>query len=186
MKAQRFASARTPRVFVVHENDAWVEPLRRVVLAWLKQHGRIVVNGERALQLEVSKVAQYEALKAFGIATPDTIAVIGRDNIADAAKISFPVILKHNRAGKGLGVRLLFSAAALAEHVDSPDFEESRDGKGGFGMGTDQRRASPMFDQCGRRVIQADGSELVSLVEPQAGESGTAQVRRVCQYRIEN
>src|SRR5262249_55099403 len=25
--------------------------------------------------------------------------------------------------------------------------------KGGFGMGTNQRRASPMFDQCGRRVI---------------------------------
>src|SRR5262245_17037876 len=34
-------------------------------------------------------------------------------------KMGFPVILKHNRAGKGLGVRLLF---------DSPDFEESRDG----------------------------------------------------------
>ena len=137
MKAQRFASAGTPHVFVIHENDAWVEPLRRefatldvpfrewfldegmldltmappegvfynrmsasshtrghryapeftaAVLAWLKHQGRTVVNGERALQLEVSKVAQYEALKAFGIATPDTIAVIGRDNIADAAK----------------------------------------------------------------------------------------------------
>ena len=53
-------------------------------------------------------------------------------------------------------------------------------------MGTNQRRASPMFDQCGRRVIQADGSELVSLAEPQAGESGAAQVCSVCQYRIEN
>lgn len=180
MKAQYFASAGTPRVFVIHENDAWVEPLRcefavlgvplsewfldegmlhltmtppegifynrmsasshtrghrygpeftAAVLAWLKRHGRVVVNGERALQLELSKVAQYEALKAFGITTPDTIAVIGRDNIADAAeKIGFPVILKHNRAGKGLGVRLLFSAAALAEHIGSSDFEESRDG----------------------------------------------------------
>jgi len=180
MKAQHFADAGTPRVFVIHENDAWVEPLRRelallgvpfsewfldegmfhlamtppegifynrmsasshtrghryapefaaAVLAWLKRHGRVVVNGERALQLELSKVAQYEALKAFGITSPDTIAVIGRDNFADAAeKIGFPVILKHNRAGKGLGVRLLFSAAALAEHVGSSDFEESRDG----------------------------------------------------------
>jgi hypothetical protein len=94
-----------------------------------QRHGRVVVNGERALQLELSKVAQYEALKAFGITTPDTIAVTGRDNIADAAEnIGFPVIIKHNRAGKGLGVRLLFSAAALAEHVGSSDFEESRDG----------------------------------------------------------
>jgi glutathione synthase/RimK-type ligase-like ATP-grasp enzyme len=180
MKAHPFESGSTPRVYVIHENDAWMEPLRRefaalgvpfsewfldegildltsappegvfynrmsasshtrghhfapeltaAVLAWLKHHGRAVVNGEQALQLEVSKVAQYEALKAFGVATPDTIAVVGRDNIAAAAeRIGFPVILKHNRAGKGLGVRLLYSAAALAEHVGGPDFEESRDG----------------------------------------------------------
>jgi glutathione synthase/RimK-type ligase-like ATP-grasp enzyme len=180
MQAQLFAGAAAPGVFVIHENDAWVEPLRRefarlgaplsewfldegmldltmtppegvfynrmsasshtrghryapefaaAVLAWLKRHGRVAVNGERALQLELSKIAQYEALKAFAIATPDTIAVIGRDNIAEAAeKIGFPVILKHNRAGKGLGVRLLYSAAALAEHVAGSDFEESRDG----------------------------------------------------------
>lgn len=99
------------------------------VLAWLKRNGRTVVNGERALQLEVSKVAQYEALKAFGIPTPDTIAVIGTDLVAAAAeRIGFPVILKHNRAGKGLGVRLLFSAAALNQHLASGDFEESIDG----------------------------------------------------------
>src|SRR5262245_65874659 len=53
-------------------------------------------------------------------------------------------------------------------------------------MGTNQGRASPVFDQSGRRVIQADGSELISLAEPQAGESRAAQVCRVCQYRIEN
>jgi hypothetical protein len=180
MNTHPFESGRTPRVYVIHENNSWVEPLRgefaalgvpytewfldegildlttappegifynrmsasshtrghqyapeltAAVLAWLKAHGRTVVNGERALQLEVSKVAQYEALKAFGVPTPDTIAVVGRDNIAAAAdRLGFPVILKHNRAGRGLGVRLLFSAAALAEHVGSPDFEQSRDG----------------------------------------------------------
>jgi hypothetical protein len=32
-------------------------------------------------------------------------------------------------------------------------FRKRRTAKGGFGMGTNQRRASPMFDQCGRRVI---------------------------------
>ena len=98
-----------PRVYVIHENDAWVEPLRKqfdglgvpftewhldsgvldlseeppegvfynrmsasshtrghryapeftaAVLAWLTRHGRTVINGERAIQLEVSKVAQ--------------------------------------------------------------------------------------------------------------------------------
>ncbi len=103
--------------------------LTAAVLAWLKGHGAVVVNGERALQLELSKVAQYEALAKFGIETPQTLAVVGKENIADAARrLGYPVILKHNRAGKGLGVRLLLSEAALDEHLASNDFEPSVDG----------------------------------------------------------
>jgi hypothetical protein len=41
-------------------------------------------------------------------------------------------------------------------------------------MGTNQRRLSPMFGQCRRRVIQADCSELISLAQPQAGKAGAA------------
>src|SRR3954465_1418405 len=171
---------RSPRVYVIHENDAWVVPLRKnfeargipfaewhldegildlratpppgifynrmsasshtrdhryapeltgAVLAWLKGRGAIVVNGERALQLELSKVAQYESLRKFGIETPQTLAVVGMENVAEAARrLGYPVILKHNRAGKGLGVRLLLSAAALDEHLASGDFEPPIDG----------------------------------------------------------
>ena len=171
---------RSPRVYVIHENDEWVVPLRKsfetrgipfaewhldqdildlrvapppgvfynrmsasshtrdhryapeltgAVIAWLKSHGAVVVNGERALQLELSKVAQYEALRQFGIETPQTLAVVGKQNIAEAARrLGYPVILKHNRAGKGLGVRLLLSQAALDEHLVSGDFEPSVDG----------------------------------------------------------
>lgn len=155
------------KAYVIHENDAWVAPLRDAfaslgtpyeewfldrglldlrqppprgvfynrmsasshtrghvyapeyagaVIETLERHGRTVVNGRRALQLELSKVAQYEALAAHGIPVPQTIAVIGRENIAEAAaRLGFPVILKHNRAGKGLGVQLLLSRAALDE-----------------------------------------------------------------------
>ena len=100
------------QVHVIHENDAWVVPLRAAfaglgtpfqewfldtglidltrpppegvfynrmsasshtrghtyapeyagaVIEWLERHGRTVVNGRRALQLELSKVAQYQA-----------------------------------------------------------------------------------------------------------------------------
>ena len=35
------------------------------VLAWLESHGRKIVNNGRALQLEISKIAQYRALAAF-------------------------------------------------------------------------------------------------------------------------
>ncbi|HXJ84699.1 MAG TPA: alpha-L-glutamate ligase [Candidatus Methylomirabilis sp.] len=169
-----------PRVYVIHENDAWFAPLgreleahgvpyaewfldrgmldlsaeppagvfysrmsasshtrdhrhaveyARAVLAWLTRHGRRVVNGERALQLEISKVAQYEALARFDIASPPTIAVVGREHVAGAAqRLGFPLILKSNRGGKGLGVRLFLSATALDEHLASQEFEEPVDG----------------------------------------------------------
>jgi hypothetical protein len=168
------------KVYVIHENSVWVEPLRAAfdelgtpfeewfldqgmldlrssppegvfynrmsasshtrdhryaaeytgaVLAWLERHGRTIVNDSRALKLEISKVAQYEALAAFGIPTPDTLAVVGRENIVGAAeKLGYPLILKHNRGGKGLGVRLFLSRAALEEHLASPEFEEPVDG----------------------------------------------------------
>ena len=113
-----------------HTRDHRYAPeLTGAVLAWLKRHGRTVVNGERALALEVSKVAQYEALDKFGVETPETLAVVGKRNIAEAARrLGFPLILKHNRAGKGLGVRLFLSAAALDEHLAGGEFAESVDG----------------------------------------------------------
>jgi len=168
------------RIYVIHENDAWVEPLRKAfddieapfeewflseglldlseappegvfynrmsasshtrnhryaaeltggVLAWLELHRRKVINNGRALQLEISKVAQYAELAKFGIKTPRTVAAVGRDNIVAAARVvGAPFITKHNRAGKGLGVRLFQSVDALMEHVDGPAFEPSVDG----------------------------------------------------------
>jgi glutathione synthase/RimK-type ligase-like ATP-grasp enzyme len=174
------AATSRPAIYVLHENAAWVEPLRRelsaigvpffewfidrglldlrspppegvfynrmsasshtrghryapehtaAVLAWLTRHRRTIVNGERALQLEISKVAQYESLARFGIDTPPTIAAIGPEHIAEAAAaIGYPVILKHNRAGKGLGVKRLDAAAALEAHLASREFSDSVDG----------------------------------------------------------
>ncbi|MGG5885885.1 ATP-grasp domain-containing protein [Falsiroseomonas sp. HC035] len=161
------------KVHVIHENDAWVEPLRSAFAAlgtpveeWfldrgvldltrpppegvfynrmsasshtrghiyapeyagavievLERHNRPLVNGRRALQLELSKVAQYQALSTHGIPVPATLAVVGRENIPEAAaKLGYPIILKHNRAGKGLGVRLLRSEAGLREALAALD-----------------------------------------------------------------
>jgi hypothetical protein len=99
------------------------------VLAWLEAHGRRVLNPGRALALEVSKVAQYAALEAAGIRTPHTIAVIGKDGLREASeKIGTPFITKHNRAGKGLGVRLFQAIDELLAYAASPAFEEPIDG----------------------------------------------------------
>ena len=99
------------------------------VLAWLESHGRRVLNPTRALQLEVSKVAQYAALEQLGIAVPHTIAVFGRNGLAEAAEqIGAPFITKHNRAGKGLGVRLFHSVRELTQYASGDEFEEPIDG----------------------------------------------------------
>ena len=171
------------KIYVIHENDAWVEPLRAAfqeqglpfeewfldrgvldfssappsgvfynrmsasshtrdhryaaeyascVLPWLELHGRRVVNDRRALALEINKIAQYAELNRFGVRTPRTLAAIGPDAIVEAArKMHASVgsfITKHNRAGKGLGVRLFHDVAALESYVRSPLFEDSVDG----------------------------------------------------------
>ena len=167
-------------IYVIHENDAWMEPLRGAfhelrlpyeewfldegvldfsspppqgvfynrmsasshtrghryapeltsgVLAWVESHGRRVVNDSRALQLEINKLAQYGALASFGIRTPKTVAAVGRRHIVEAARsFSGAFITKHNRAGKGLGVRLFEDVASLERFVLSDAFEDSVDG----------------------------------------------------------
>ncbi len=169
-----------PKIYVIHENQEWTEPLKvqlralglpfeewylnrgqldlstppplgvfynrmsasshtrnhryavehtAAVLSWLEGHGRRIINSSRALQLEISKVAQYAALDSYGIRTPRTVAAIGRSEILAAAQ-SFdgPFITKHNRGGKGLGVRLFQQPDALQIYVDGPEFESPIDG----------------------------------------------------------
>lgn len=100
------------------------------VLSWLEQKGARVINGTGAIELEVSKLKQYLALQKAGIKTPKTIGAVGKENILKAAEKlnEFPFIIKHNRAGKGLGVRLLYSLQELKDYVYDPDFEDSVDG----------------------------------------------------------
>ncbi len=168
------------KVFIIHENNEWTEPLRREmealdvpfeewfldqgvldlskeppkgvfynrmsasshtrdhrfapeytagVIAWLEGHARRVINTGKALQLEISKIAQYSALNSWGIRTPRTIAAVGKENvIAAASQFTGPFITKHNRAGKGLGVQLFQSLDALEYYVNGSEFDYPIDG----------------------------------------------------------
>ena len=80
--------------------------LTLATLHWLERHGRRVLDDHRALHLEVSKLAQYRALEAAGLLTPQTIAAVGWKSLQRAAEslARIPFILKPNRGGKGLGV----------------------------------------------------------------------------------
>jgi hypothetical protein len=101
------------------------------VLAWLERHECCVVNGSRALDLEISKARQYGALEASGIRTPQTILVAGKELLVEAARRHFSgvlFILKPNRGGKGLGVRLFRTPDALGDYLDSIEYEPPVDG----------------------------------------------------------
>ena len=101
----------------------------RGVLAWLEAHGRRVVNGRSALELEMSKVDQLVALRAAGFDVPRTIAVAGTAELATAArKLPAPFVSKHNQGGKGLGVRLFASHDEFDDYLAGPEFEAPVDG----------------------------------------------------------
>ncbi|RUO32527.1 ATP-grasp domain-containing protein [Aliidiomarina soli] len=107
--------------------------LTRMALTWLEHAGDSqvqVVNGTRALYLETCKLSQYAALQKAGIRTPKTRAVVGRSVITKAAEdfAQWPVILKPNRGGKGLGVIKFDDLSALQQFVEGPDYHEPLDG----------------------------------------------------------
>jgi len=95
-------------------------PLGGAILSWLEHHGRRVINGRHVLDLEVRKFDQYALLEAGGINVPRTIATTGKTALIEAAEAiakdsGGPFIIKPNRGGKGLGVRLFESVQALKE-----------------------------------------------------------------------
>ena len=168
------------KIYVLHENDEWVEPLRKelqeinapfeewhlgkrnvdhldkpphgifynrmsasshtrghryapehtaVVLNWLEKNKRRVINNSRALSLEISKSLQYKELESFGIKTPKTIYCSNKESILKSANVfTKPFITKHNRGGKGLGVKLFNNKRELDSYVSSKNFEPSIDG----------------------------------------------------------
>ena len=104
--------------------------LTAAVLSWLDSHGCRVINPLAALNLEISKVAQYTRLRQQGIRTPFTVAAVGSETILEASKkFTRPFITKHNRAGKGLGVKLFNSTEELKHHLfDGQEYQPSVDG----------------------------------------------------------
>ena len=100
-----------------------------VVLNWLEKNKRRVINNSRALSLEISKSLQYKELESCGIKTPKTIYCNNKESILKSANIfRKPFITKHNRAGKGLGVKLFNNKKELDSYVSGKDFESSIDG----------------------------------------------------------
>ena len=99
------------------------------ILNWLKHHKRRIINNGNALALEISKSLQYLKLNESGIKTPKSIYCNSKEQIVKAADhFSKPFITKHNRAGRGLGVKLFQNKDELKTYVNGSNFEHSIDG----------------------------------------------------------
>jgi len=99
------------------------------LISWLEANDRFVVNGSNAQRLELSKMVQYSELNVVGLKVPNTICSTTLTGILEAAKIlKFPLIIKHNRAGMGIGVRLFHSIKEMKEYLYGESFENSVDG----------------------------------------------------------
>ncbi|CEL99671.1 unnamed protein product [Vitrella brassicaformis CCMP3155] len=117
-----------------------------VLLEWLESYNRTVINGSRALALEINKANQITLFHSVGIPSPKTIIVpvdnlaVGKASQADERRtireyfvgsdfpLYSPFVLKHNRSGSGLGVRLFGSVFELEDYLASPTYEPPIDG----------------------------------------------------------
>lgn len=93
-------------------------------LQYLETFGARVLNGAHTVPLETSKAFQATLLKKLGINHPKTLVfndfsqILGHIN-----KFSFPVLLKPNCGGSGMGITLFNNKNELIEAVEKNKLE---------------------------------------------------------------
>ena len=100
-----------------------------VTLNWLEFNKKKIINNSRALTLELSKSFQYKELEKEGIKDPNTVYASNKKGLLYLGKkFPFPFITKHNRAGRGLGIKLFNNYSSFEKYIYSKSFEDSIDG----------------------------------------------------------
>ena len=101
----------------------------KVILHWLENYKRRVINNSQALSLEINKQKQYQELKNFNIKFPRTFFNKDKTSLLKNSKnFNKPFITKHNRSGRGLGIKYFNNTSELEKYVNSDQFEPSIDG----------------------------------------------------------
>lgn len=95
-------------------------------LEWLSVFDRRVINGKRALELEISKAAQHLSLQVHGLSTPKTIITQGKSTAIQASRQfdTAGFIVKPNQGGKGHGVELFHSTDAFEAFLSPISMDE--------------------------------------------------------------
>ena len=95
----------------------------RDFLAFLDSRKVAVVNGATAYEYEISKVRQHALFQRVGARTPRTKVVNHASLLTNACEgLTFPILVKPNCGGAGMGIRRFDSAAELAAGADSVNF----------------------------------------------------------------
>ena len=99
------------------------------ILTWLENHNRRIINNSKALTLEISKQAQYRELENYNIRFPQTFFCNDQDILLEKSNnFDKPFITKHNRGGRGLGIKYFNNTSELKKYVNGNQFEPSIDG----------------------------------------------------------
>ena len=167
------------QIYIIHENDEWVVPLReelnkikapykewhmgrdkidfsnippegvfynrmsasshtrghryapedtKLVLNWLENHKRRIINNSKALKLEINKQKQYQELEKYNIKFPKTFFCKDKNSLLKNSNyFDKPFITKHNRGGRGLGIKYFNNRSELDKYVNGDQFKPSID-----------------------------------------------------------
>lgn len=95
----------------------------RDFLAFLESRRVAVINGALAYEYEISKVRQHELFRRVGARLPRTKVVNHASLLAPAAEgLAFPLLVKPNCGGAGMGIQRFETAAELAAAADAVEF----------------------------------------------------------------
>jgi len=93
-------------------------------LGHLERHGQRVINGHRAFTHEISKALQLSVLSAIGLPGPVSRVIHRPEDAPDATQgLRFPIVVKPNVGGSGVGVVRFDSLADLRRAVADSTFD---------------------------------------------------------------
>jgi RimK family alpha-L-glutamate ligase len=94
---------------------------------WLNQNGFLTINPLTACQADYDKYLSYELMQSAGVPTPRTEKITSNTSLEQIAdNFSFPLIVKRNTGGKGIGVMRIGNEKKLAKLLEDGDITSGR------------------------------------------------------------
>ncbi len=93
------------------------------IVSWLNSRNYVTINPLTACAADYDKNFAYQLMREYDVPTPKTKLITGRNGDLEelAKEFSFPLIVKRNTGGKGLGVRKINSKEELKEFFSSEE-----------------------------------------------------------------